>query len=381
MGYKRMILLCLLLIMGLNINAMAQETEYNQPNIVEGQVISVIKDEVTIHETSGGDYRLRQQLLKVKILEGEYKNQLMEVYNNIDEMLAINIIIEEGDRVLLAIFDDAYGFEVQIYDLKRDNALYWLTGIFIVFMLVIGRFKGLKSLVSLLITLYAIIGIFLPRVLKGDPPLLLASVIAIIVTFISIALISGINRKSVAAIIGTSIGVICAGLLALFFGKMAHLSGVSTSEAQMLMYIPQGVDFDFTGLLFAGILLGTLGAVMDVCMSIASSITEIFEANPKLSMKNLFVSGMNIGKDVMGTMSNTLILAYVGSSLHLMLLFLAYEMPFKELANNDLIATEIVRSLTGTIGLILSVPITAFVAAFLVKKTKHRQETYEINEE
>ena len=138
----------------------------------------------------------------------------------------------------------------------------------------------------------------------------------------------------------------------------------------MLLYIPQGIQFEFKDLLFAGIILGALGAVMDVSVSIASAIEEIYKANRKLSQKELFLSGMNIGKDMMGTMSNTLILAYTGSSIPLLLLFMAYETSIVKIINLDIIATEIVRSLSGSIGLILTIPITAAVSAFLAKRER-----------
>ncbi len=145
------------------------------------------------------------------------------------------------------------------------------------------------------------------------------------------------------------------------------MTGMSTEEASMLLYIPQGIQFDFKALLFSGILLGALGAVMDVAMSIASSIEEVYKANKELSRGELFSAGMEVGKDVMGTMSNTLILAYTGSSIPLLLLFMAYDTPLVRMLNLDIIATEIVRSLAGSIGLILTIPLTAVVTVLLLK--------------
>lgn len=146
------------------------------------------------------------------------------------------------------------------------------------------------------------------------------------------------------------------------------MTGMSSEEATMLLYIPQGIAFDFKALLFSGILLGgALGAVMDVAMSIASSIEEVYKANKELSRGQLFSAGMEVGKDVMGTMSNTLILAYTGSSIPLLLLFMAYDTPTVRMLNLDIIATEIVRSLAGSIGLILTIPLTAVVTVLLLK--------------
>jgi uncharacterized membrane protein len=198
--------------------------------------------------------------------------------------------------------------------------------------------------------------------------------ISIGVTIATIFIVSGVNTKSVAAIIGTSSGVIIAGLMAYFVGSKIHLTGLSAEEATMLMYLPQGIEFDFKSLLFAGIILGSLGAVMDVGMSIASSIEEIYNANSSLSRKELFNSGMNVGKDVMGTMTNTLILAYTGSSIPLLLLFMGYDAGLIEVMNLDIIATEVVRSLSGSIGLILTIPITAFIATVLIQNKSNKKQ-------
>ncbi len=149
--------------------------------------------------------------------------------------------------------------------------------------------------------------------------------ISIAITIVTIFVIGGINSKSIAAIIGTSSGVLIAGIIAYIVGSQVRLTGLSAEEATMLMYIPQGIDFDFRSLLFSGIILGALGAIMDVGMSISSSIEEIHNANQSLTTKELFNAGMNVGKDIMGTMTNTLILAYTGSSIPLLLLFMAYE--------------------------------------------------------
>jgi uncharacterized membrane protein len=144
----------------------------------------------------------------------------------------------------------------------------------------------------------------------------------------------------------------------------------------MLTYIPQAVTFDFKGLLFSGIILGSLGAVMDIGMSIASSIEEIHRVNPSLTRKELFSSGMNVGQDVMGTMTNTLILAYTGSSIPLLLLFMAYETSFVKILNLDIIATEVIRSLTGSIGLVVAIPITALASSFFIKKGKKEDKSH-----
>jgi len=157
---------------------------------------------------------------------------------------------------------------------------------------------------------------------------------------------------------------------------MAKLTGFGDDESQMLMYIPQNVTFDFRGLLFAGILIGTMGATMDVGMSIASAMHEIKENSPNIKTSALFRAGMNVGRDAMATMSNTLILAYAGGSLHMMLLLMAYQTPFTHIINWDMIASEILRSLAGSIGIIFAIPITALASVMIEKYEKRDSRIY-----
>lgn len=234
-------------------------------------------------------------------------------------------------------------------------------------MVLIGRIKGLKAVVSLTITGIVVMNFMLPLILKGHNPIWIAILSAIIITSVTFIIIAGVNIKSFSAIVGTVGGVVSAGVLAFIVGSLAKLTGLSSEEASMLMYIPQQINFDYRGLLFSGIIIGTLGAVMDIGMSIASAMYEMKTINPEIPPSKLIASGLNIGRDVMGTMSNTLILAYTGSSVPLLLLFMAYKTPLIEILNLDMIATEIVRALVGSIGLIVAIPITALSTGLILK--------------
>jgi uncharacterized membrane protein len=243
-----------------------------------------------------------------------------------------------------------------------------LGGLFLLALVAIGRMQGVKTVLTLGFTMVMIYKVLLPALLAGYSPIALTVLVAIVINVVTYLVISGVRRKSFAAMLGATIGVIIAGLLAYVVGSQVRLTGLSGEEAGMLLYIPQGTVFNFRELMFAGILLGALGAVMDVAMSIASAIDEVHRANPLLKSRELFAAGMTVGKDIMGTMSNTLILAYTGSSIPLLLIFLAYDTPLNRVINLDLIATEIVRSLAGTIGLVLTIPITAVIAVALKGK-------------
>ena len=194
--------------------------------------------------------------------------------------------------------------------------------------------------------------------------MLFRSIVCALSSAFTIFVVSGRNRKTITAILGTVGGVLSAALIALLIGQWAKLTGLGNEEAQLLAYVPQFRQLDYKGLLFAGIIIGALGAVMDVAMSIASSMSEIEQIHPKISNKELFKSGMNVGRDIMGSMSNTLILAYVGSSIQVLLLFYSFNVSTYAIINMDHMASEIIRAMAGSIGLVLAIPITALIYTY-----------------
>ncbi|MFZ7134363.1 MAG: YibE/F family protein, partial [Eubacteriales bacterium] len=218
------------------------------------------------------------------------------------------------------------------------------------------------------ITILAIFKILIPFILKGWDPVILSVGICILIITISLIIISGFTKKTTSAIIGTVGGVVVAGVIALIVGTLCKLTGLGNEESQMLMYIPQGTILDFRGLLFAGIIIGAMGATMDVGMSIASAMHEIKENSPDIKSKDLIKAGMNVGRDMMATMANTLILAYTGGSIQLILVFMAYNTSFSTVINWDMIASEILRAISGSIGIIFTIPITALVAGFIEER-------------
>ncbi|NLB88705.1 MAG: YibE/F family protein, partial [Syntrophomonadaceae bacterium] len=254
--------------------------------------------------------------------------------------------------------------EIYLSDMVRVPYLNYLVIFFVVFLILIGRIQGIKSLVALGLTIIGVYKILLPALLKGMSPLFITILISLAVTLATMIIVAGLTKKAFAATMGTIGGVLVAGLLALIVSKLAYLTGYASEESRMLLYV-DGLNINMQGLLLAGIIIGALGATMDVAISIASSIEEIRKANPELPMPALMRAGLNVGRDIMGTMTNTLILAYAGGALPLLMLFMAYATPSVSIFNSELIATEIVRALTGSIGLIFSVPITAFIASLL----------------
>lgn len=341
-----------------------KETADFHTELVRGVILSVIEEKEEADPFTGET--IVNQTLQVRITSGAYKGREVEAYNHGVSNPVFRIDVSKGTKVILALeMEDDDIAQAYIADYLREPQIYTLTALFIILLLAIGWRKGAKSLCSLLITMVLVWWVLIPGLLKGYNPVLYTVAVSTVATAVTMFTVAGFGWKSIAASLGTIAGVGVAGLLALIMGKAAHLTGFGTEEAAMLLYLPHDIQLDIQGLLFAGIIIGALGAVMDVSMSIASAVEEVKTVNPELSIKALIKSGMNVGRDIMGTMSNTLILAYTGSSVPLLLIFTAYQESFLKMINLDMIASEIVRALSGSIGMVLVAPITAVIAGFL----------------
>lgn len=316
------------------------------------------------------DYYSETLSIRIVFLSGDQRGEEIDAINTLTGNPSYDFDLSPGDRVLVNTIELHGETEVHVVEYLRDFHIYIVLGIFLALLIILGGKKGIKTIFTLGLTLFLLLKVLIPGLLAGYSPILLTIGISFIITVTTILLVGGRNIKSYAAIIGVLGGVFIAGLIAYIVGGQINLTGMSSQEAMMLMYIPQDVNFNFGGLLFAGIIMGALGAVMDVGMSIASSMEEIRLVDPSISTKKLIMAGMNVGKDIMGTMANTLILAYIGSMIPVLLLFTAYQEPFITIINMDIIATEVVRALAGSIGLILSIPLTAVSAGLLRDKIK-----------
>lgn len=346
----------------------SQDPAIFKEDFVVGKVLSVTAPKVDQNLLHGAGLVSKQQIVKVEVLEGEYKGLQTEVTNDVTDNPAYNINVKPGGEVILSVSTTADGkTEINISDYHRAPTIYILLFVFLIAFLVLGGKTGLKALAGLIVTVLLIAYILLPFSLAGVYPLVTAIFICLIATISSLLFICGPTRKAGAAIFGTVGGVLIAGLVSLLVIKYAALTGLSSEEAQILRgsMLNQKPVF-YQGLLAAGMLVGALGVIMDVAISIASSVYEMATVNKALNRSELYKSGMNIGKDIMGTMTNTLILAYAGGTLPLLLL--VSQMPSNKLLNLDLLATEIASSLSGALGLILTIPLTALAASYLMSR-------------
>lgn len=331
-----------------------------------GRIIEVkgVKDVTT------GTVVDKVQEVKVEIIEGEYIGEEFDTTYTLSYDIAGKIMayeLEVGDKVIVQLSEDMDGnVTATVQDVVRSG---YIIGMFVVFLLsivLVGGKKGIKAILGLLYTIILIYLIMIKGIFKGDNAIISSigtSMLVILGTFI---IIGGFNKKITTAAIGTLGGVVSAGLMALIFNHIAKMSGACEDAIQLSVSMSE-INFDFRDLLFAGIIVSALGACMDVGMSIASSLDEIKMKKSDITWTELFKSGMNIGRDVIGTMTNTLILAYVGGSLTLILLFMACNMNIIEILNKETIAEQVISAIAGSMGVIYTVPITSFIYAILNK--------------
>ena len=313
---------------------------------------------------------LGTQILEIEILTGEYKGQ---VFSNVENKLQplFNNITEKGQIMLFNIrSQDGQVIKIDMFGYSRDGLVYALAGLFFLVLVAVGRKKGIYSAVALAFTLVTAIFFMVPAILKGQSPILMAIATSVITSVFTVFLITDISLKSFASIGGIVAGVASAGIIGVIAGNIGHVSGLNLADAEGVLFLAKDTPLKISELLSAGVIIAALGAVMDVAVSISSSVFEVKQVNPSLNMRQLYQSGMNIGRDTIGTMSNTLILAFAGSSLSVLIIIVLYQLPYMCLINLNLFIVELIQGISGCIGLILTVPITALFAAALASDNK-----------
>ena len=335
------------------------------------RVIEVVEDNTQVDDSTEGILRGNMKL-KIELLSGRYKGDVLEVMNYLS--YKYNVVVKKGDTISVRI--DTTGenkYTVTVYNYDRSKLLLGLLLLFAIAMVVIGGIQGAKAVVALAVTFVSIIFLLVPLVLKGFPSIPVTIVIIAITTVISFLLIGGIQSKTVAAFLGSMVGVILAAAIAMVAGKLCHVSGFQMEDAESLYYIKFDTALKVRGLFICGVLIASIGAVMDVAMSVSSAVNELHVVNPTLTVRELFRSGMTIGRDAMGTMANTLILAFAGTSLNMIILLYSYGVTFTQLMNTDYVAVEIIQSIAGSLGIVFTVPAAAIISAWLCVGKQKRQ--------
>lgn len=309
------------------------------------------------------------QNIKLRGLNNGYKGKEIE-FLGIENNISTKQTYEKGDRLFVWIKDDTNGRTVIIEDAVRTNSIIWLLLIFVAVVLIIARGHGLRSLISLFLTFVIIIKWVVPAISSGSNPLFITLLAAFAILLSSILLVYGWNKKSGIAIAGTFAGVLITLVLSVIFSNLTELTGFAAEESMYLIDIFKN-EISLKGLLLSGFVLGSLGILDDIAVTQVSAVEEIRRANPNISQSNLYKSAMRVGIDHISSMINTLFLAYAGASFFLLFLFNIKQPPFENFSaviNNEIISTEIVRTLVGSIGLILCVPITTYIASTFFHK-------------
>lgn len=342
--------------------------QVQKSSYAKAEVLELMSENTTVDEEYEGVIRGSQEI-SIRITSGEHKGEIRELTNYMSALY--NIDCQPGTKVIVR-FDarEDGSFNVAIYNYDREAVLVGAIVVFMLLLCVIGGKKGFMSLVSLGYTLLMLFFVLIPALYYGAPMLPTTIGIIIMTNLICFGLIDGVNRKTISGFLGTSAGVLFAGLFAYVMGKVTHITGFQTTEAESLLLECYDFGLKITDIFTAGILISALGAVMDVAMSIASAIHELATINPELTAKELFRSGMNIGRDAMGTMSNTLILAFVGSSLSTIIMIYSYQLPLTQLWSTDLVAREVIQGISGSVGIIMTVPFVTLFAATIMKRKK-----------
>ena len=333
----------------------------------KGVVTAIIQDNLQPNGT-----RVGEQVVRVRMTTGELKGQEIETTSSAGFLFGAPCV--EGMRVIIMQSIAGDSVVSSVYSQDREFQVLAFAAVYLLALCAIGGWQGIKGALSLVFTFGCIIWVYLPLVYRGWSPFWTAVLISAITTVVSMWLIGGPTRKTLVATAGTVAGVVLAGLFSSMFSFATGITGWNVSDIESLMTLWDTGGIQVGGLLFSGLLISSLGAMMDVGMSIASAMTEIQAQTPGISRRDLFQAGMRVGRDMMGTNSNTLILAFAGGSISMLVLDYAYDLPWLQIINSNNIGIAIMQGLSGSFGVVLGVPVTVAMATLLYTLPRRHQE-------
>lgn len=339
----------------------------NGQEVQKARVVEIRNKTTEQHESEDSETILESSTIEfsAKILSGYKKGMLIHAFQTTDPFFPVAMKeVQKGDKVLI-YRDEASqsGKRWILGEYLRTDTLFWLGALFFLFLIVFGGFQGINTIISLIFTCAAIFTVLIPSILNGHNIYFWALIVCFFIVIMTLLIVSGLTPKSYAAGLGCFSGIALSGILTLIMNKLLKLTGVLNDESLYLLYLNPENPINLKAVIFAAIIIGAIGAIMDVAMSVSSSLFEIRKKAPSIPFLTLFRSGLTIGRDMMGTMANTLILAYIGSSLSLVLLLAAYHTSLLELLNRELIVTEILQALIGSIGILFTIPFTSLISA------------------
>ena len=335
------------------------------------RVLEITDDDQTISNL-GDMYYLEQRIeFDAEILRGPRKGEIISAEQLIDNVSTLGVQpVEVGDKLFVYSPADGTDGIWSAGDFYRSGQITLLLGFFCLALLLFGQKKGFNTMLSLAFTCGAVFLVFVPSILAGRNPYLWSCLICLYIIGMTLALVSGFSCKSLASALGCSGGVLVAGLMTVLCSHTMKLTGFLDDDSLYVYLMNPDQPIDLKAIIFAANIIGALGATMDVAMSLSSSLHELSEQAPNISFTEMFRSGIRIGQDIMGTMANTLVLAYIGSSLSTVLLFVSYQASLLQLLSRELIIVELLQALSGSIGILFTIPISAFVSSVLYRKHK-----------
>ena len=327
-----------------------------------GTVVSILNDTLEKDTASDNAYR-GEQTLTARVQSGQYKGEEILAYNYAGPLYGGSLKV--GDGVVLAISTYSNGdHQATVYEFNRIPALAIVIVLFIIATILVGGRTGLKSLLGLAFTVLCLFTILIPWLIKGAPTIPATFLMCVFIALVSFTILGGVHRKTVCAFLGTVSGTAIAMIFGILAQSLVRISGLRISDVEPLLQLRQtGTPIGLQGLLVAGIIISALGAVMDVAMSISSALEEVHAADPSLNVRQLFRSGMNIGRDMVGTMTNTLILAFLGSGFTLIIYLHSLGLSFNQLFSSAYASIEVVSGISSSIGMILAIPLTALISS------------------
>ncbi len=336
----------------------------------ENAVVTHVLSDTTFTDESADNAIRGEQLLLAEVKTGRYEGEILQVSNYVGPMYGVRAQVGDGVTLLISTYKDG-SHSATVYEYNRMTVLLIIAAVFIAVTVAVGGKVGAKSLVALAVTLVCLFRVLVPLLLKGAPTLLTVFLVCAYITVVTMVILNGVQRKSICAMLGTVAGTAIALLFGLAAQSLARVDGLRLADVEPLLQLRQaGTPIGLSGLLVGGIVISALGAVMDVAMSIASAMTEVHTVAPKMGSKELFRSGMNIGRDMVGTMTNTLILAFLGSGFSLVIYLFSLGMSPYQLISSAYLTIEAVSGISSSIGVILAVPLTALISSVILTREK-----------
>ena len=340
---------------------------YDSTGITYNRAKVVSVNSQTLEESSDTPGRnIGVQNITVKLLEGKNKGKTITFDNRLSYTHSIEV--DAGTRVVVKC-DEPEGVEpyYSLYQYDRSVGIVAAILIFLLIICLVGKSKGLRAAIALGVSILIVIGALIPAIYNGISPILVTLIVCMAITAVTLILLNGFSEKTFVAVIATMIGLLASAFLYSIISAILSVTGYAMDETEELVLISRRTGLVIGDILFSGILLASLGAVMDTAMSIASSLFEIVDTKPDIKKSDLYKSGMNIGRDMIGTMCQTLVLAFTGSSVATLLVVISYGTSFNRFISSDFLVTEILQSLIGSFAVILTVPITSVLCSRLHK--------------